>query len=229
MAKINLLEVISAISNNSIQLILSSLVVYVIIIVINYAKQKYYSKLKPQDFDIEDDLTTHPVFSRTNYLLNQVDYTLEFGAGRSKLITDIITKKFNIANDELFKFAKELTKRKRNEENVDVHALHMKHYNRMVKRYTNVDNYNVSRDDKRALQIALLEFQKWHKERSEVLRQMSEDISKTKFYKTDTARGFAILNTHMTIMIDILHDAGKTLREINGRLSDETYKGVELK
>ena len=230
MLTINFEQVITVITNNSLQLVLSALVVYVLLLVINYYKKKLFSNLKcnQNQQKLDKDLTTHPIFSRMDYLLNQIDYTLEFDEGRSKLVTDIIDMKFSIARRHLVEFAKEVTKKERKNEDYNIHKLHMKYYNRLVAEYTNPKNYNASKEERQILAVALIEFQKWHKERSGLLREMSNDISDTKFYKSNLTRGFAILNVHMAILVDILHDARDTLENINGRLSGEVYKGVEI-
>jgi hypothetical protein len=229
--KISLDNIIKAISNHSIQAVLSALVVYVAYLTIQYFKRKLFNELDNRDkfFKVKDfDLTEHPIFSRMDFLLNQINYSLEFDKGRSKLIADIVDKLYSVAKEELFEFAKEVTKKEIKGEDYNIHNLHMKYYNTITTRYMNPDNYDIDEKDEPVLKLTLNKFSKWGTNRAELMREMSEDISNTDFYTTNLAKGFAILNSHMGIFVDILHDAKATLNGINGELSGKTYKNTKI-
>jgi len=220
------IQLVTVIANHSIQLVLSSILIYILILIIQYYKMKFFNDLD-NSMNI-DSLHNHPIFNRTENLLKQVDYTLDFDKGRSKLIQDIIYKKYEMSLKYFKKMVTEIESDDNND--LNLHDLHMKYKNKIEKDFSDLDNYEIRcEEEKEALKVAIKEFQKFQHHREEFIRGISLNIESSDFYGNNRVKLYALLNTYMGVFVDILHDAQLTLNNINGRISGKEYKGCKIK
>jgi len=218
-------EILNIITNNSIQLVLSGVLIYALVLVIQYYKIKMFNSLENK---IEvGNLHNHPIFDRTENLVDQIDYTLDFGEGRSKLVQDIIDKKYEISLKYFAKMVNDIEQDKN--DNIEFHKLHMEYKNKIESEFSNLSNYDIScQEEREALKVCIKEFQKFQHHREEFLMDISSNIQNSSFYGSNQVKLYALMNTYMGVFIDLLHDAKLTLNNINGRISGKTYKGCKI-
>lgn len=193
---------------------------------------KYYLKDKEKN-DIEYELTNHALFSRIDYLLSKIDYSLEFDdEGRYKLVTDVMEKYFYIVKKELYKLAEEVEKKSKEGNEFNVYDIHVKTLNKIIREYTDINNYNnnnLDDESKLTLKLFLNKFQKWHNDRNIFLKERSAEISGSNFYKKEEMKVSVLFDVYIGILASTLQDGSKTLQELNGELNGKKYKGSQIR
>lgn len=185
---------------------------------------------KCSNLDIK--LISHPLFSRIDFLLSQVDYSLEFpDSGRALIIHDVIEKYFLSVKDELCNFAEKIEELESEGKDYNVHDLHMIYFNRIQDSYTDISNYDRIADDKesrKTLKRFLNKFQVWYDRRAVVIIKRSAEISNSNFYAEDKVKVAALFDLYIGSLGDTLHDGRESLMELNGDLSGREYRNNSL-
>lgn len=190
----------------------------------------YLNGINERDIEFYE-LTDHPLFDRIDYMMNQIDYSLEYeDTGRYLLITDVMEKFFSVVKKELYEFADQAEDYEREQIEFNIHDIHMKVLNKIVKEYTDVDSYNSGMKDesRKTLKLFLEKFQSWHEERINFICQRSVEISNSDFYKRDAVKISVLFDVYVGILASTLEDANKTLRDLNGELDGMFYKEIEI-
>jgi hypothetical protein len=229
--RINLNQIVKLIGDNGISLVISAVFVWALIITVNYYRKKMFMKLENDKSDEECDLCHHIFFAKSNFWIKEIDYSLEItdNLPKCQLIQDIMVQKFRAARDNMLNFVEEVIDKQQRGIKYDIHKIHMKHFNKLLNDYSLVENYDTARDNEDALGVAIRKFNAWHKGRIDFIIEMSEDISSSKFYRSDHAKIASILDMYIGVYVSTLHDAKHTLHAINGSLSGKTYNGEEIK
>lgn len=173
----------------------------------------------------------HPYFSRMRTLISSVDYKLEFknNGGREKIIEDILVMMFYSAKKELKEFAKKID----NNKDINVRECFWNHIMKHKKHYNNIDNYrkkfrDFNRTDEETLKITLKKFNKWHSDNIDKLRERSEDVKNSKFYKGNKVKACVLLDYCSSFFNKTLKAAQITLKHLDGDISDNVYRGVRI-
>lgn len=191
----------------------------------------YNKKSDKEDTNVTFNLKKHPIFSRIDYFIAQIDYNMQFSdEGKAELITDVMHHKLNGIKENLYEFASGLETAidRDNEDDIDLQDLHMQYFNRILKSYVELRKYselNLDEESKETLEIFIKKFQVWHKDRLQTLVIRSRSIDSSKFYTSLRVKGAALFDIYLGIIIDIINDLPGAIEEINGELEGHKYKG----
>lgn len=197
-------------------------------VLISYVKWYLNNKKSADEGYIDYKLVNHPLFSRIEYIISQIDYSIEFqDKGKYLLINDVMEKNFNAIKCNLLDMAEEVERKERESEDYNVYNLHMKYLNRIINEYTDIDNYRDNLDDesKETLAVFLNRFQLWQENRILLLIERTSEINSSKFYKSDKVKVAALFDTYIGVLSHTLQDGSSTLNSINGSLSGKYYRG----
>jgi hypothetical protein len=201
-------------------------------ILIAYIKWYLDNKKIIQEVKPDIKLDIHPLFSRIEYIISQIDYSIEFDdVGKSRLISDVMEKNFKAIKCNLRDMAEEVEELERESEDYDMYNIHMKYLNRIINEYTDTDNYSeygIDKQSRKTLEVFLNRFQLWQESRILLLIERASEINSSKFYKSDKVKVAALFDTYIGILAHTLQDGSKTLNSINGHLTGKVYRGEEI-
>lgn len=91
-----------------------------------------------------------------------------------------------------------------------------------------VDGYNKERRAMGIPHVVIDKFNEWHSPHASSLAKDIEDIISGNSFSGVKEMMHAILYLHTYILVLTFRDAEKTLWELNGQLSGQTYKGIQM-
>ena len=184
------------------------------------------SKSPISEDKIDFKLIEHPIFSRIDFILSGIDYSLEFSdRGRYLLIRDVIEQYLTSIKSELFELAGDIDNKEINKESYNIHDYNMITLNKIINKYKDLNNYeNLNLESKETLVIFINKFQQWHSERIGFLIERSAEISGSNFYKRDRVKVAVLFDLYTGVLTDTLHDAKNSLYSLNGELVGKQYR-----
>lgn len=198
-----------------------------------YIWYQFYLKYeKEEDEGKNFRLIKHPIFSRIDYIMSQIDYSLEFeSVAKYMLVSDVMEMYFKIVKENLYKMAEEVDDLEGDLGGNSVYELHLKYLNNIIQEYTDIDTYkshDIDKKSKETLELFINKFQLWHSKRIDFLIERSADISNSGFYKDDRVKVAALFDVYIGIMASTLQDGSKTLQRLNGDLDGRIYRGLKI-
>lgn len=172
-------------------------------------------------------LKKHSFFTRIEILQGEVTRNFNLkNKGKEIVFKEVIVTQLSIFNEILKNFAQDIEDGKI----TDSSEL----YNRAIVDFENIyqnlhvfyENSNMySEEDKRVISIVMNKYEDWNEDIIGHCKENLLMICNSPFYSDVPTKGAVILDSYMSITVDTINYAEKTLNHINGDLRGLVFKG----
>lgn len=173
-------------------------------------------------------LKDHHFFNRIKMIADNVNrtFTLE-NKGKEIVFKDIITRQLELMDTNLEKLVKQV------DTGCIVDENHL--YNKNLQCFNNIMNSlhtfykyddRYTDEEKHILNIVMKKYENWQEDKVTLMTTNLSVICSSPFYSSIAVKTAIILDLYLTIAIDIVNDAEKTLNNINGDLKGLKFKDV---
>lgn len=166
------------------------------------------------------DLIRHPFFPAMRYAVKYRIPHLDIVEPCRKLIfRDLLRIKFTVFLDNVYAF----TSRQ------DLNEISVEHFHEAVLTAVSVSiaEYEQKMREAGIPDIVIDRFGRWHQNTVDLIMELIENASNSRFYRDNNSRMIAILDWLQAAFQITLLDAEKTLGSLNGELDGIIYKGVK--
>lgn len=181
---------------------------------------------KKKDYNVE--LKFHPFFARAEMLKNQVDHTFSIeNKGKEKVFKDIIKSQIITFQDVLLDVATEIDNNKITD-STHLYNKHLEALDDIIRLHHSYYKCNpdYTIEEQHVLDIVMNKYDMWHQSKITFLQENIMSICNSPFYDTELVKGAVILDIYLSMTIDTINDASRTLNRINGDLKGLKFKDV---
>lgn len=176
------------------------------------------------------ELKYHPFFARSESLKRHIERTFIMeNKGKEAIFKDIIKNHLCAFQKILLQLASEIDDKKIND-STHLYNKHLEVLEAIIELHHSYYKCNpcYSIEEQQALDIVIKKYDMWHKSKRTFLEDTIMNICNSPFYGTEAIKGAVILDLYLSIAIDTINDASKTLSRINGDLKGLTFKGIVI-
>lgn len=166
------------------------------------------------------DIIRHPFFPAMRYAVKYRIPHLDIPEPCRKLIfRDLLKFKFTTFLENLQAFIQK----------GDLNSMSVEHFHEAVLTVvsTSIMEYEQKMRESAIPEVVIDRFGRWHQNTIDLIMELIENASNSRFYRDNNARMVAILDWLQAAFQITLLDAEKTLGSLNGELDGITYKGVK--
>lgn len=175
-------------------------------------------------------LKNHPFYARAEILKNHIEHTFTLdNKGKEVVFKDIIKSQISTFQTVLLKVSEDIDNKKivtstelynRHLEALDeIISLHHSYYKSNIE-YT-VEEQNV-------LNIVMKKYDMWHESKINFLQDNIMNVCNSPFYDTELIKGAVVLDLYLSMAVDTINDASKTLNRLNGDIKGLVFRGVTI-
>lgn len=200
--------------------------------VLTIAEKFYFeNKYKKQKAEDNTHLMEHPFFVRVDMLKNHIQlyFTLE-NKGKEAIFKDILSNMLDITKNHLHDLTKKIDDSGEDYDHQALYNLYIENFRElllMLHTYY-VHNPMYSNVEVKALDIVFDKFEVLPSARVDFIQDSILSISNSPFYNSNKVKAAAILDLYLSVCIETINSAGKTLNNINGDLKGLSFKGVDF-
>lgn len=174
------------------------------------------------------ELKFHPFFARAEMLKNHIDHTFVMeNKGKEKVFKDIIKSQINAFQEVLLKVATEIDEEKITD-STHLYNKHLEALDEIINLHHSYYKCNpdYTLEEQHVLDIVMKKYDMWHQSKINFLQENIMSVCNSPFYDTQIIKGAVILDLYLSMAIDTINDASRTLNRINGDLKGLKFKGV---
>lgn len=225
------------VSEGILEVIITALIAPVVLVGLNhYYKMKETRSSETDEeivveIDTELDLVNHPFFTRMESLSNTIRYDFNLVNKGKELITkEVLLIKIKTFTEDYRELCRVVDSSPKLSQEEFLNLL-MTTFNSAIAKSKNFYKYSettYSEDEVKCLTIYMSKFNKWSASRNETIAHAIERIGNSRFYPDNKTKMAAMLDYLIGIFIEVVHDAERTLDELNGDLKGLEFNGVKL-
>lgn len=203
-------------------------VVTIITIAEKYYFEKKYKKKKADD---KTDLMEHPFFVRVDMLKNyiQLYFTLANKA-KEAIFKDILTNMLDITKEHLYNLTKQIEEHGEEYDYQTMFNMYIENFRElliMLHTYY-VHNSKYSNVEVKALDIVFSKFEVLPNTKTDFIQEAVQSICNSPFYESNKIKAAVLLDLYLSVCVETINSAGKTLNNINGDLKGLSFNGIEF-